>query len=215
MELVSEAFYDGAEQTGVLLRDVRSDELATFIAFRVEDGEVYRAEQLTRLGPAATDWASFRFAEAMSGTVTVGVREDGRVCIDGVLLDGDAVPSYLGWRILRDLASNDGERAAFRQLDEHGEHRAREAMFVARIAEEVTLPGADGIVLAQRYDLLLDGRPYTSFWWDGEAVVASDWTGGAMSVLVEDLDTALAACPVTVAGLAREWVAGRRGVAGR
>lgn len=209
MGLVSEAFYDGDEQTGVLLRDSRAEELATFVAFRLDDGQVYRAEQVTALGAEPTAWTSFRFVETLSGTVTTGVREDGRVVLDGAVLDGDAVPSYLGWRVLCDLASRGGDRVAFRQVDEHGDREVHDAQLVARVPEEVTLPGADGVELAHRYDMLLDGRPYTSFWWDGRAVVASDWTAGAMSVLVPDLEAALAGCPVLAAEAARAWVAGR------
>lgn len=209
MVLHSESFYDGDRQAGVLLRDLGPQELASFVAFRLDDGQIYRAEQVTRLGAEAAEWTSFRFTEAMSGTVAVGLREAGRVSVDGVVVDGDAVPSYLGWRILRDLAERGGDRVSFRQLDEHGDHETRDAELVARVAEEVTLPGLDGIVLAQRYDLLLDGHPYTSFWWDGQGVVASDWTSGAMSVLAADLASALDGCPPQVAGLARAWVSGR------
>lgn len=209
MVLHCEAFYDGDRQTGVLLRDDRPGELATLIAFQLESGEIYRAEQVTEVGAGPAEWTRFRFAEASSGVVTIGVRSSDAVNVGGVLLDREAVPSYLGWRILVDLASRDGGRVAFRQLDEHGEPVVHDAELLARAGEEVTLPGVEGVVLAQRYDMLLDGDPYTSFWWDGESVVASDWTAGSMSVRVDDLEAALASCPVLVAEAAREWVAGR------
>lgn len=207
--LSCEAFYDSDVQTGVLLRDERPGELATFVAFALDDGAIYRAEQVTVTGDEPTDWTSFRFAEALSGIVTLGVREGGEVSIGGVLVDGDAIPSYLAHRVIADLAARGGDRVTFRQVDEHGEPDVHEVEVVARVAEELTLPGVDGVVMGQRYDLLLDGEPYTSFWWDGERVVASDWTAGSMSVAVDDLDAALAGCPVLVAEQARTWVAAR------
>lgn len=208
MVIHSDAFYDGDQQTGVLLRDSREGQLATFICFLLDGGAIYRAEQVTDLGAASSDWAGYRFAEALSGVVTLGVRDERGVSVDGVLLDQDAVPSYLGWRILVDLASSGGDRAAFRQFDEHGDREIHDAEFVGRGVEAVDIPGL-ALEAAHRYDLLLDGEPYTSFWWDGTHVVASDWTAGSMSVRTEDLEAALAACPVKVAELARIWVAGR------
>lgn len=204
-----DAFFDGDQQTGVLLRDERPDQLATLTTFRLGAGEVYRAEQVTEIGPRPSDWTRFRFAESPSGVVVIGVREDRAVSVDGVLLDGDAVPSYLGWRILVDLASRHAERVRFRQLDEHGDPEVHDAELLERGGEEVALPGVAGVVAALRYDMLLDGEPYTSHWWDGESVVASDWTAGAMSVRADGLEDALAGCPVQVAAIAREWVAGR------
>lgn len=206
--LSCEAFYDSDVQTGVLLRDDRPGELATFVAFQLDGGVVYRAEQVTATGTEPAEWSSFRFAES-SGVVTVGVREGDRVSIDGVVVDGDVIPSYLAHRVIVDLAARGGERATFRQIDEHGDPEVHEVEVVARVAEEMTLPGIDGVVMGQRYDLVLDGEPYTSFWWDGEQLVASDWTAGSMSVLAPGLEAALAGCPPLVAEQARDWVAGR------
>jgi len=208
MVLHSEAFYDGDKQTGVLLRDERKGELATFVSFTLEGGAIYRAEQVTLLGAAPAEWTSFRFAEAPTGVVTLGVREATGVSIGGVLLEADAVPSYLGWRILVDLARRGGDRVAFRQLDEHGDPEVHDAEFVDRGVEAIAIPGLD-LQAAHRYDLLLDGGAFTSFWWDGQQVVASDWTAGSMSVRADGLEPALTGCPVRVAELARTWVAGR------
>lgn len=209
MVLHSDAFYDGDQQTGVLLRDSREDQLATFVCFMLDGGAIYRAEQVTDLGVASSEWTGFRFAEALSGLVTLGVRDERGVSVDGVLLEHDAVPSYLGWRILVDLAAGGGERVSFRQFDEHGDRELHDGEFVGRGAEAIDIPGLS-LEAAHRYDLLLDGEAYTSFWWDGESVVASDWTAGSMSVRADGLEAALAACPVKVAELARTWVAGRR-----
>lgn len=209
MVLHSEAFYDGDQQTGVLVRDLQEGQLATFISFVLDGGAIYRADQVTDLGVGSSEWVSFRFAEALSGVVTLGVRDEEGVNLGGVLLERDAVPSYLGWRILLDLASSGGDRAQFRQLDEHGDPQVHDAQFVSRGIEAIDLPGLD-LEAAHRYDLLLDGQEYTSFWWDGEHVVASDWTAGSMSVRTDGVEDALAGCPVKVAEAARAWVAGRR-----
>ena len=203
-----DAFYNGDEQSGVLLRDARPDQLATFVCFTLDDEETYRAEQITDLGADPTEWTSFRFAETTSGDVTLGTRDDRGVNVGGVLLEPDAVPSYLGWRILTELAGVGGERARFHQFDEHGDPRVREAEYVSRGLEAIDVPGL-ALEAAYRFDLLLDGAPYTSHWWDGRHVVASDWTGGAMSVRTPDLEAALARCPVRVAERARSWLAGR------
>lgn len=208
MVLHSDAFYDGDQQTGVLLRDAREGQLATFICFMLDGGAIYRAEQVTDLGVGSSEWVAYRFAEALTGVVTVGVRDENGVSVGGVLLEADAVPSYLGWRILVDLAGSGGDRVAFRQFDEHGDREIHDAEFVSRGLEAIDLPGL-ALEAAQRYDLLLDGESYTSFWWDGSAVVASDWTAGSMSVRADDLEAALAGCPVQVAELARTWAAGR------
>lgn len=208
MVLHSDAFYDGDRQTGVLLRDSREDQLGTFVCFMLDGGAIYRAEQITDLGGTSSEWAGFRFTEALSAVVTLGVRDERGASMDGVLLEHDAVPSYLGWRILVDLASAGGDRVTFRQFDEHGDRQVHDAELVGRGLEAIDIPGLS-LEAAHRYDLLLDGEPYTSFWWDGEHVVASDWTAGSMSVRTEDLETALAACPVKVAEHARAWVAGR------
>lgn len=208
MVLESEKFYDGDRQSGVLLRDVRDDEIATLIAFTLDADTTYRADQLTEIGPGPTEWTAFRFSEALSGTVTEGVRTEHGVSVDGVVLDGAAVPSYLAHRILVDLARRSGDRAEFRQVNEGGEPEVHDVEIVRRDPDDLVLPG-EGSVSADRYDLLLDGEPYTSHWWDGDAVVASDWTAGSMSVRVPDLEAALDDCPVQVARIAREWVAGR------
>ncbi|GAB2606274.1 hypothetical protein [Pseudactinotalea suaedae] len=208
MVLHSDAFYDGDQQTGVLLRDEREGQLATFVSFVLDGGAIYRAEQVTGLGEAPAGWTSFRFSEATTGVVTLGVQDAAGVSVGGVLLEAGAVPSYLGWRILVDLARRGGERVAFRQLDEHGDPEVHDAELVDRGIEAIAIPGLD-LPAARRYDLLLDGGPYTSFWWDGQHVVASDWTAGSMSVRAEGLEPALAGCPVRVAELARSWVAGR------
>lgn len=179
------------------------------MCFALEGVGVYRAEQRTETGDGPTDWSRFRFTESLSGVVTEGERTADAVTVSGAVLDRDVVPSYLGHRILVDLARRGGDRATFRQLDEHGDPEVHEVEVVRRGAEEVSLPGDDHSVHAQRFELLLDGEPYTSFWWDGVAVVASDWTAGAMSVLVADLEAALADCPVPVAEIARDWVASR------
>lgn len=205
--LTAEAFFDGASQTGVLLRDERPGVLATLVCFALEGAGVYRAEQVTETGDGPTEWRRFRFTESLSGVVTEGERTSEGVSVSGVVLDGDAVPSYLGHRILVDLARRGGDRAAFRQLDEHGDPEVHDVEVVHRGAEEVSLPGDGSSLQAERYELVLDGEPYTSFWWDGRSVVASDWTAGAMSVLAADLETALEECPEPVAEIARAWVA--------
>lgn len=209
MTLSCEMFFTSEAQTGVLLRDDRIGELATFIAFTLDGDQVYRAEQVTATGAAPSDWSSFRFAEELGGTVTVGVREAGQVSVDGVLVAGDVIPSYLAHRVIVDLAQRGEDRVAFRQIDEHGAPEVHDVEVVAQMGEVLTLPGVVGVVAGQRFDLLLDGDLYTSFWWDGEHVVASDWTAGAMSVHAEDLEAALAGCPPLVAEQARAWVAGR------
>lgn len=210
MVIHSESFFDGDRQSGVLLRDEREDQLATFICFVLDGGAIYRAEQATDLGVGPAGWTAFRFTEALSGVVTLGVRDDAGVDVAGVLLERDAVPSYLGWRILVDLARRGGDRVGFRQLDEHGDPQVQDAMFVDRGVEAIAVPGLK-VPAARRYDLLLDGEDYTSFWWDGDAVVASDWTAGSLSVRTEGLEAALEECPLPVAELARVWVAGRPG----
>jgi hypothetical protein len=208
MVLTAERFFDGERQSGVLVRDERPGELATFISFGVGGDDVYAAEQVTEIGEASTDWTTFRFTERLSGAATAGVRTADGVDVAGVRLPRDAVPSYLAYRVLRDLATSGGERATFAQVDEHGEPRVRDVEVVLRGTEEVVPPGGAAL-RAARFDLLLDGAPYTRFWLDGDRVAVSDWTSGAMSALVDDVETALAGCPATVAPGARAWLASR------
>lgn len=212
MTLSHETFVTGGEQTGVVLRDSRPEELATFIAFALDDGAIYRAEQVTALGPEATDWTSFRFAESPSGFVTVGTRTDDAVVVGGIVAPREVVPSYLARRILLALAASGDERAAFSQFDEHGdiadELTLHDCLFVDRGPEVAPLPG--GATQAVRYDLLLDGEGYTSFWVADDDVIASNWTAGSWSYRAPDLRSALAGCPVPVAEMARRWIAGRR-----
>lgn len=210
MVLTAERFFDGERQSGVLLRDERPGELTTFISFGVGGDDIYRAEQVTKIGSGPTDWTTFRFTERLSGVVTLGVCTADGIDVAGVRLERDAVPSYGVYRVLRDLARRGAERARYRQIDEHGEPVVRDVEVALR-GEENIEPPSGGVLRAARYDLLIDGTPYTRFWLDGERVVVSDWTSGAMSVLVDDVETAFKGCPAPVAAGARAWLAGREG----
>lgn len=203
MSLTFETFHIGLEQAGVLFRRIGEDVWLDLIVFVLPDGGLYHVEQETQVGAGPLEWRGFTSFDPQTGARVIGEVYGDIAVVDGTEVSREAIPSFMAHRVLLDLIANGGDRVEFRQFSE-AEPVVQGAEFVRRGPEQIPTPA--GEISADRFDLVVDGSPYTSFWSDGASVVASDWSG-ANSYLVADLDAALRDAPTVVADVAREWVA--------
>ncbi|MHA7262294.1 hypothetical protein ACX80W_03710 [Arthrobacter sp. TMN-37] len=187
MGLETEAFYIDGRPSGALVRRSGDGVLSTTLAFLLPEGDLVHRSQETRFAATVLDWSSYRYTDHRAGSDITGSPADYR---QGA--GPRPIPSYAAYPLLVQWLRAGRNRLAFRQFVEDGDGAVCAAAFTRWGWETIDTPG--GRQEALKVVLEVEGAPGNTFWWNGQAVVKSDWQGAAsyaasdLSLFLEGLD---------------------------
>lgn len=186
------AFVDGeAGHCGAILRHLGPLGLQTRTVFRMgEDAPVYLVDHVVDHDGDVRRWRRFTYDAPGSGIQHSGTRNpDGTVHVDGMPAPEltDAVGAYGEHLVLAQMLGDNADVVSYVQFDESEPGAEVETAQLRRRGIEATELRDGALVDAERFQLVMAGRPTNAHWCIDGVVVKSDWCG-AQSFLVDDLD---------------------------